>query len=148
MSMRLCVLISGCRHYRKYFEFSRKLTTLLSGFKKRGIEIFLVEGGARGTDYLAYLYGLRHKIPVITVEADWDKYGKSAGFIRNKEMMEMCTHAIAFWDGVSSGTKHVVSHAIDFNVSLKVITIDKEVKDGKYRKSNRLRRPKNERVVS
>ena len=40
--------------------------------------------------------------------ADWDKYGKSAGFIRNKEMVDIADAAIIFWDGDSKGTKDTI----------------------------------------
>lgn len=40
--------------------------------------------------------------------ADWKKYGKSAGPVRNAEMAEYATHLIAIWDGVSSGTANMI----------------------------------------
>ena len=43
--------------------------------------------------------------------ADWNTYGKSAGFVRNIEMAENATALIAFWDGKSSGTKHMIETA-------------------------------------
>lgn len=131
------LLISGCRHYRRYFEFARELDKQLSGFKPENI--LIIEGGARGTDYLAYLYAKRRKIKYVTVEADWDTLGKSAGYVRNVEMMEMATHAIAFWDMKSRGTAHVVRNANQYNVALRVITIKEDLYHGKPKISNRYR---------
>ena len=68
----------------------------------------IVSGDARGADTLgaewADVYGLR----VTHFPAQWDKYGKSAGFIRNAEMGEYADAAIIFWDGASKGTKHMI----------------------------------------
>lgn len=40
--------------------------------------------------------------------ANWDKFGKRAGFIRNSIMAKVGDFLIAFWDGESSGTKHMI----------------------------------------
>ena len=40
---------------------------------------------------------------------DWDKYGKSAGYIRNTEMAEAGDILVAFWDGKSKGTEHMIN---------------------------------------
>ncbi len=37
--------------------------------------------------------------------ADWNRYGKRAGYVRNQEMAEYASHCILFWDGASKGTK-------------------------------------------
>ena len=68
----------------------------------------IVSGCARGADFLgiewADVYGLR----ITRFPAEWDKYGKSAGFIRNADMGAYADAAIIFWDGVSKGTKHMI----------------------------------------
>jgi len=49
------------------------------------------------------------------MSADWDKYGKSAGYKRNEEMAIYSKEdngvLIAFWDEVSKGTKHMIDLA-------------------------------------
>ena len=72
-------------------------------------EITIVEGGARGTDALAKRYALERGFILKEFPADWDKYGKAAGSIRNSEMMEFVKGmehraAVFFWDGRSKGT--------------------------------------------
>lgn len=68
----------------------------------------IVSGCARGADFLgiewADVYGLR----IARFPAEWDKYGKSAGFIRNADMGAYADAAIIFWDGESKGTKHMI----------------------------------------
>lgn len=60
----------------------------------------------------------------IVMNAGCEKHGKSAGYKRNQEMANVSTHLIAFWDGKSRGTKHMIdiakrdglkSHVVDFN---------------------------------
>lgn len=72
----------------------------------------IVSGGARGADTFASLYAKQRNIPVIEFKPDWNKYGKSAGFIRNKQIVDECDQLIAFWDGVSRGTNHSIKLAI------------------------------------
>lgn len=47
----------------------------------------LIEGGAKGADLLAKRWARLNNIEVKTFEADWDTYGKRAGFIRNTKML-------------------------------------------------------------
>jgi hypothetical protein len=50
--------------------------------------VVVVHGGARGADYIAGVYAKRLGFSVEVHEADWTKYGKGAGPIRNKEMVD------------------------------------------------------------
>ena len=64
----------------------------------------IISGGARGADSLAEQYAKEHNIKTTVFLPDWNKYGKSAGFRRNSDIIEACDEVIAFWDGVSRGT--------------------------------------------
>ena len=66
----------------------------------------IVSGGARGADSLGERFAKENGKDVIVLKAEWDKYGKSAGFKRNVDIIDTCDECIAFWDGVSHGTKH------------------------------------------
>ena len=50
-------------------------------------------------------------IKLSTSPADWDLDGKSAGFKRNVKMAEYADALVAFWDGESKGTKHMIETA-------------------------------------
>ena len=78
----------------------------------------LITGGAIGIDQIAEKWALKNTIPTIIYLPDWDKYGKSAGIIRNKLIADDCDQCLAFWDGVSKGTKST----IDLCVKLKKYT--------------------------
>lgn len=68
----------------------------------------VVSGRARGPDTWGEQWAESYDIPCKFFPADWDQYGKSAGYIRNKEMAEYADALIAVWDGVSKGTKHMI----------------------------------------
>ena len=66
----------------------------------------VVSGGARGADALGEKFADEFGIEKIIFKAEWDKYGKRAGFIRNVDIIKNCDVCFAFWDGESHGTKH------------------------------------------
>lgn len=75
-------LIVGSRGYTDYAAFKAKCDALLAG--KTDIEI--VSGGASGTDALAERYAHEHGYSLQIFPADWSRYGKRAGYVRNREM--------------------------------------------------------------
>lgn len=99
------------------------LDALLKNWIDSGYTIHIVEGDARGTDRMAGRYAdMRgyqcHKFP-----ADWNKYGKRAGMVRNAEMYGFIAgfeHRAAqlFWDGESRGTRDNFLRAGNTGVTL------------------------------
>lgn len=71
----------------------------------------IISGGARGVDRLAVQYAVSHDIEFTEYLADWDRYGKRAGFMRNCVMVGKADAVIAIWDGESRGTKHSIDYA-------------------------------------
>lgn len=68
-------------------------------------------GDARGVDQLAATYSFEHGIPSEEWVADWDEYEKSAGPIRNAQMVAATDTLLAIWDGESRGTKNCIDQA-------------------------------------
>lgn len=66
----------------------------------------VISGGARGVDtwaeYAARMRGLEVRI----FPANWAKYGKQAGYLRNVQIVDAADTIVCFWDGVSPGTLH------------------------------------------
>ena len=52
---------------------------------------------------------------------DWDRYGKAAGIIRNKDIVENSNMVIAFWDGKSKGTASSIELAKKMDKNLKIV---------------------------
>lgn len=91
----------------------------------------LVCGMARGADITAFHLWNQYGNPVINKPADWDTYGKSAGYVRNKEMGREADVLVAFWDGESRGTGHMISFMQSLNKPVYVVRyepIRKQVK--------------------
>ena len=81
----------------------------------------LITGGAKGVDTWAEDWAKEHDhVPYEVYHADWNKHGRSAGYIRNKLMIEKSDKLIAFWDGTSKGTKHTIDIAMGKNISVDI----------------------------
>lgn len=72
----------------------------------------IVSGGATGVDALGEEWAREKKKICKKFEADWNKYGKAAGPIRNNQMTEYAGGGIFLWDKQSRGTKHCIDAAI------------------------------------
>lgn len=94
---------------------SRSITDLSqveAAIKNSGFDITtIISGAARGVDRLGEVYAEQNNIPIERYPAEWDKYGKSAGYRRNKQMVEVADAVIAVWDGTSKGTAHTINIA-------------------------------------
>lgn len=95
----------GSRSFNDYNKLKEVLDTYL------GQATRIVSGGAKGADTLAERWAKENNIPTQIFYPDWNKHGKSAGIIRNKEIIKNADIVIAFWDGESKGTKHSISIA-------------------------------------
>lgn len=71
----------------------------------------LVHGAARGVDKISARWAMNNDVPTIAYPADWDKYGRSAGPIRNRLMAGKAKALVAVWDGKSPGTKDMIDVA-------------------------------------
>lgn len=71
----------------------------------------IISGGAIGADSLAERYALEKDIPLLEFIPDWDKFGKSAGMVRNKDIVKSCDILVSFWNGTSPGTKMSIDYA-------------------------------------
>lgn len=69
----------------------------------------VVSGCARGVDKLGERFAEDVELPIKYFPADWDKYGKKAGYIRNEEMANYADAAICIWDGESKGTENMIN---------------------------------------
>lgn len=116
------VIIAGSRKYTDYEHF----LTCLPLIKDKVTSV--VCGMAAGADSLGKRWAEENNIPVDKYPADWDQYGKSAGYIRNTEMAENADMLIAFWNGrvKNSGTKHMIDIAFKRKLPVMVILITDE----------------------
>lgn len=71
----------------------------------------IISGGARGADSLARRFAEEHNLPLREFIPEWGRHGRSAGYLRNEQIVEACDEVVAFWNGKSRGTKHTIDIA-------------------------------------
>lgn len=116
------VIIAGSRFDMKQPDLLLRMKLeVMKGISDAGFEIKeIVSGTAQGFDRLGELYAKKFNIPVTRFPADWNQFGKGAGFIRNSEMADYADGLIAFWDGVSRGTRNMIQLAEIKNLKVHV----------------------------
>lgn len=109
------VIIAGSRNFDDYDTLKKVCNFMLSNKK----EVQIISGTAKGADKLGEQYALEKGYSINYFPADWSK-GKSAGYIRNELMAQNADALIAFWDGNSKGTKHMIDLAKKYNLKTKI----------------------------
>lgn len=71
----------------------------------------IISGGARGVDATVENCAIARGLETRIFLPNWQRYGRGAGIVRNKEIVEACDVLIAFWDGKSKGTKSSIELA-------------------------------------
>ena len=101
--MAMKVLVCGGRDFVDGWSLFDKLTELNPSI--------VVHGGALGADNLGGGWAENRGIPVRVYKANWSKHGKSAGFIRNVEMLESENPDLILACPGGKGTEHMVREA-------------------------------------
>ena len=116
--MPVKVLVTGARDWTNQEAVYRELDSFPD-------DTIVIEGGAAGADRCAKVAAIRLAFGIHTHLADWAKYGKAAGPIRNAEMLkEQPDIVIAFHTDLehSKGTKDMVTKAIAAGIPVRLIT--------------------------
>jgi hypothetical protein len=111
------IIVAGSRGFNDYDYLKSSLDNIIGD--KFDVEI--VTGMARGADTLGIKYANEMGHEVKEFPAQWDKYGKSAGYKRNAEMAQYADTCVCFWDGFSKGTKHMIDLAYKYNLKVYII---------------------------
>lgn len=112
------VIIAGSRSFANYEMLKVNMNRLLQNISD---EISIVCGTARGADRLGEKYAKENGFHVAYFPADWERYGKAAGYIRNREMAQNADALVAFWDGESRGTKSMIDLAKEYDLAVRVL---------------------------
>lgn len=100
--MKLAVVGSRNVPRSMYPEVERELDSIV---REHNVD-HIVSGGAKGADRFGELYAIDHDLDITIYKPDWKKYGKSAGYRRNVQIISDSDIVFAIWDGQSKGTKH------------------------------------------
>ncbi len=99
--------------------FFRKIDNLVSA-KQATHDIVIVSGTAKGADKFGESYARIRGYECRQYPANWDLYGKRAGYMRNVLMAQNADALIAIWDGESRGTQHMINIASDNGLAVRV----------------------------
>ena len=123
----LRVIIAGSRDFSDY-ELLKKSTIEIITKKTMLPDLTrIVSGGARGADTLGERFANEMGLEISRFIPDWDGLGKRAGYVRNAEMAKFAVEddndgmLIAFWDGQSRGTKHMIDLAKRYGLEVHVV---------------------------
>jgi len=82
----------------------------------------VISGGARGPDKIAAHYARLHGATVIEILPDYPAHGpQRAPLVRNIKIVKQVDKVIAFWDGVSTGTLHAITYAVQYGKEVLII---------------------------
>ena len=118
----MILIICGDRYWTDW----NTINTVIAAVPK---DSTIIHGGANGVDTMAGVTARHSGLTVIPVTAKWKQYGRSAGPIRNSEMLKYCPDVVlAIHNNLSSskGTANMIKQATDAEVP--IITI----KTGQY----------------
>lgn len=104
------IIVAGSRTFDNY----KLLSKTLDDFIAEGTDdkpVCIISGGARGADSLGECYAAEMGIPCRIIPAEWSLWGKVAGMVRNRRMLELADAVVVFWDGQSKGSKNMIEIA-------------------------------------
>jgi len=106
------VIVAGGRDFTDVQRMDQEIKKLcIDGFIPE--DATLISGMARGADYTAHTLWKSYGNPIEeypVTASDWTRLGKGAGIMRNIQMGDIADKLIAFWDGKSPGTKHMINY--------------------------------------
>lgn len=111
------IAVIGSRTFANYAHLAEVLLPLQP--------FILISGGAQGADRLAEQFADQYQLEKVIFKAEWSKYGRGAGPVRNKLIMEACDQVVAFWDGKSTGTRQAIQYAEKLGKSVELVMLDR-----------------------
>ncbi len=111
------VIIAGSRDFNDYDLLRKKCNLFFANKHPTSI----ISGGARGADSLGRKYASEKGIPCVVMPAQWDTYGKKAGYLRNNEMLKRADALVAFWDGSSPGTQQMIQISKHKGIPVRIV---------------------------
>lgn len=114
------ILVCGGREWTNKETILRELSPL------KGKSVSIIHGGCRGADVLAGEVSLELGFDTIEIKAEWKKYGRAAGILRNIKMFDdhQPDIVLAFHEDIenSRGTKHMIDYAKRNKCPVRLIT--------------------------
>ena len=130
----LRVIIAGSRDFNDYELLKKSAIEIITKKTMFPDLTRIISGCARGADTLGERFANEMGLEISRFIPDWDGLGKRAGYVRNAEMAKFAVEddndgiLIAFWDGKSKGTKHMIDLAKRYGLEVHVVNY-KEMSD-------------------
>lgn len=121
------ILIAGGRDFHDYELLCRVLDAYIAEMPYMTFHI--VSGGANGADKLAERYARDRKVDNLILRANWNTFGRSAGYVRNSNMGKIADVAFIFWDLYSRGSKHMIEISKKLELDTRIQIYDEVKKD-------------------
>jgi hypothetical protein len=84
------------------------------------IPTLIITGGARGADAMGEEWARAHRIPLLVLKPDYERFGKRAPLLRNTDIVKECTHLLAFPHSSGSGTQDAIRKAFKLDKTVSV----------------------------
>ena len=123
----LRVIIAGSRGFNDYKLLKKSAIEIITKKTMLPDLTRIISGGARGADTLGERFANEMGLEISRFIPNWDGLGKGAGYVRNAEMAKFAVEddnygvLIAFWDGKSRGTKHMIDLANRYGLEVHVV---------------------------
>lgn len=115
------LIIAGGRDFNDYDLLRDTVTALATTGDLKDFDVSIVSGMACGADALGAQFAHLNSVKLYRYPANWEMYGKRAGFMRNEAMGEFADGLLAFWDGESRGTQHMIKYMQRLNKPVFII---------------------------
>ena len=115
------IVIAGTRDFSNYDVERVFIDACVAEFINDNV--IILSGCCKGADKLGETYAEEHGLDIESYPAQWKQYGKRAGVVRNRKMVEAADFIICFWDGKSKGTKNMIECAKRLNKPIKIMMI-------------------------
>lgn len=116
------LIIAGSRTFSDFALLKKEVHNFLQSLDFLGLPTIIC-GMARGADLLGRKLAIEYSWEFIEMPANWNEFGKSAGYKRNEAMAQIADACIVFWDGQSRGSAHMISLAKQYDLKLKVVYV-------------------------
>jgi hypothetical protein len=110
-AVRLAIV--GSRDYTDWRWFQARVDSYLKEFHENHKPTEIISGGARGVDAMAKRYAEQHGIEYVEFPANWAQFGRSAGPIRNGQIVKRATHMLALPSRAGRGTQNAINQALE-----------------------------------
>lgn len=139
------IIAAGSRNFDDYEFFSQAISAYVARFERETV-VFITGKAKTGADALIIRWCEEHGYPWAEFPAKWDDieapgaviryrrgdgkpYNVKAGYARNTDMAKVATNLIAFWDGRSNGTQHMLGEANRYELTTLMILTDIDSKE-------------------